>query len=407
MTSGGNLPRVKVSNQAAMKRIIYTSGPITRLEIAKMLDLSLPTITTNISTLLKDGMIMELKEEAISSLGRKSIPVAINPSSRYFIGLEMRSTASYACVTDFKGNVLKTVKKSYVLTRLYEEVISSGAELVSTLLSWARENKISISGIGVCSPGIISTEQGVLKTLLQYDWLDKDIRSDLSKLTSFDGAIIVENDGSARGVAESLFNKCLKNDERFYAYLFVADGISCHLLESERHMPIISVGPGEIGYMVMEPSMPYNEIGSTGMLSELSGERRVKEKCVEVAKAGRAHYLKSVIEKEGYELPFSALLEAQNRGDVGVDEILREASRYLGIALANFDNAVRPDKFLVEAKLFNNEVNKEIFLESAGRNTFRHPNDKIDFTFISPDEFNGARGAAGVAVQQHLDVYVE
>ena len=56
---GNNLSRVKVSNQAAIKRIVYLYGPITRLEVANRLGLTLPTITTNVSSMIKSGLIEE------------------------------------------------------------------------------------------------------------------------------------------------------------------------------------------------------------------------------------------------------------------------------------------------------------------------------------------------------------
>ena len=66
MSQGNNLPRVKVSNQAAIKRIVYLYGPITRLEVSRMLDLTLPTITTNIASLLRNGIIKSNPAKAVT-----------------------------------------------------------------------------------------------------------------------------------------------------------------------------------------------------------------------------------------------------------------------------------------------------------------------------------------------------
>ena len=42
---GNNLPRVKMTNQSSILRMVYHCGPITRADIARRLDLTLPTIT--------------------------------------------------------------------------------------------------------------------------------------------------------------------------------------------------------------------------------------------------------------------------------------------------------------------------------------------------------------------------
>ena len=49
---GNNLPRVKMTNQSSILRMVYHCGPITRADIAKRLDLTLPTITTNINAMI-------------------------------------------------------------------------------------------------------------------------------------------------------------------------------------------------------------------------------------------------------------------------------------------------------------------------------------------------------------------
>ena len=54
---GANLPRVKVSNQSAILRTIYHNGPIKRAEIAQRLGLTLPTITTNVNTMIAAGSV--------------------------------------------------------------------------------------------------------------------------------------------------------------------------------------------------------------------------------------------------------------------------------------------------------------------------------------------------------------
>ena len=53
---GNNLPRVKISNQSSILRMIYHCGPIKRAEIAERLGLTLPTITTNINSMIADGI---------------------------------------------------------------------------------------------------------------------------------------------------------------------------------------------------------------------------------------------------------------------------------------------------------------------------------------------------------------
>lgn len=57
---GSNLPRVKSSNQSAILRMIYYYGPIRRAEIAEKLELTLPTVTTNINKMMEEGLVRQV-----------------------------------------------------------------------------------------------------------------------------------------------------------------------------------------------------------------------------------------------------------------------------------------------------------------------------------------------------------
>ena len=405
MSLGNNLPRVKVSNQAAIKRIIYLYGPITRLKISKILDLTLPTITTNIAGLLKNGVIKEVgNDETEKIMGRHSSLVDIDPSSRHFIGLELRKPARYACITDYKGHILKTVKEEKLLDD-FSLLLHSGAELIRKLIEEARSKDISVDEIGICMPGIVDAYKGILKTQRQYKWFDKPVSDEIAKLTGFTGPVLVENDAASRAIAANFFDDYKLINKTSFAYLYISNGIACPLMHNEPNYMTVPIGPGEIGYMVMEPSFSYNEIGSTGILSEFTGERVIKEICIKMADEGRAPWLKNYLDTHD-NLHFRTVVEAQQNRDEGVDEILCRAAKYLGLAIANFDNIVRPETFIIEGKIFENNKNREIFVENVLKNTFRHSDDKLDLIFTTPDDFTGARGAAAVAVQHSLGLYI-
>ena len=104
---GNNLPRIKVSNQSAIRETIYKFGPISRTDIANRLNLTFPTITTNINLMINEGLLEEKDSESIpGSRGRKTMLVDYVPSSRLFLGVEMRRHASYATIVDLRGRTL-------------------------------------------------------------------------------------------------------------------------------------------------------------------------------------------------------------------------------------------------------------------------------------------------------------
>ena len=71
---GSNLTIVKEKNLRLIRRILYEKSPISRAEIAQQMELSLPTITTNVARLLSAGILRELQTDADSSApGRRPV----------------------------------------------------------------------------------------------------------------------------------------------------------------------------------------------------------------------------------------------------------------------------------------------------------------------------------------------
>ena len=107
---GANPARVKALNQAAILKAIYHHGPIKRAEIAKRLGLTLPTITTNVSAMIRRGVVREAgsAQPGEGYLGRKAHPVDIVPESRRFIGVEIQGARRTLCLLDYRGRALYT-----------------------------------------------------------------------------------------------------------------------------------------------------------------------------------------------------------------------------------------------------------------------------------------------------------
>ncbi len=71
---GANPSRVKAANQAAILKTIYHCAPIKRSEIAQRLGLTLPTITTNINSMMARGIVRETgsAQQEGQMIGRKA-----------------------------------------------------------------------------------------------------------------------------------------------------------------------------------------------------------------------------------------------------------------------------------------------------------------------------------------------
>ena len=79
---------------------------------------------------------------------------------------------------------------------------------------------------------------------------------------------------------------------------------------------------------------------------------------------------------------------------------------YLGVAIANEDNLVRPECILVDAPYFVHQKYRDLFTDTLYKYSFRPSSFRFHIIFLNRDELPGAKSAAAVAVRSDCDKYI-
>ena len=187
-----NITKSKIVNY------IINHEATSKVELSKDLNLSMPTVLSNVNELLANGIAVETGEYE-STGGRKAKRISINPAYRYAVGI--RITAKHA------GFVL--VNLSYEIEK-YERIrLEFSTEAAYYLqLSEALERFLSdvehrerILGIGISIPGIVNSKE---RMLIKSHALQLENYS-LSFLEQvFSLPVYFENDANAAMMAEDI-----------------------------------------------------------------------------------------------------------------------------------------------------------------------------------------------------------
>lgn len=403
---GANPTRVKAGNQAAILKTIYHCGPIKRSEIAGRLELTLPTITTNVNSMMARGIVRETGSEPSSArfAGRKAHLVDIVPESRHFAGVEIQGMRRTVCLLDYRGRVL--YKKEHIgEEREYGKNIDLACGMVDRALSACGLQPEEIAGIGVCLPGLVDTRQGVLEVRPSYNWTHKNIREDMAARIGYQGPIHVENNACARAYGAQLFRREDLGDAQTFAYLFINQGVACPLVLNTAIDFGSVVGAGEVGHMVMVPNGAPCSCGNRGCLEAYASDTAVLHSCSQAIEQGEAPVLRR-LRGEGA-LTMEQVLAAQEAGEEAVVQIVRQAVHILGVAVANINNFACPSLMLIEGRLFSRPENWEHLLEVVRQNLCGVIRTGTRFLFVEPDPFSGATGAAAMAICKDLETYIE
>ncbi len=404
---GKNLLRIKETNQSAILRMIYYYGPISRSDIAQRLELTLPTITTNINKMLGEGLIKEtfIRGKAPNPSGRRAHPLYINQQACYFGGVELKNTNWSVCVTDFGGRTLASAE-GVCPDGDYDNFMWQIGRDFTACLAESGKKLEELCGIGISLPGLVDREKGILKINSRYRWIERDVCSDFARLTGYQGKITLENNAIARGLSAQLFNWDEVENGKSFAYLVVSAGIACPLFLNTSSYRGSVVDAGEAGHMVLDPHGRLCICGNHGCLEAYASEYAIINDCKKEMEQGRAGILRE-ISKERQELTIGDIVQAQEAGDLDVCRIVENAIYMLGIAATNIINFAGPDIMLVDCQLFKNASNRQLFLDytqSSRGNPVHFKYFKTTLSFVDSDRFIGALGAAAVAIDEKLEI---
>ncbi len=396
---GNNLPRVKKQNETLIKEIIYKYGPISRSRIAEMLSLTPPTITTNVASLIEQGLIHEFSAEDSECeerpLGRRPVKIDFIQTSRYAIGVETNPYHTAICMLDLRGNEICSAR--YEPRKAgYETELDLLAKRIHKLIHESGVDTDRILGIGIGLPGFVEYHAGVLRESFNIEWNNKNIVRDLSKRMEI--PVLIENNARVRVIGEELLSKTLRPES--FAYYLISYGIACPMFVKSRMITGSNSMAGEAGHMVVNMNGPKcDTCGHYGCLEEVASERAIIKRCKADIKAGTASMLAELCPDIDL-LTMKEVLTAQECFDEYVIKIMEEAIVYLGIALANIINLISPPLVIIDGYIMKLNRNRRQLLEETRKHIFALNEQEIDFEFIDFDPFIGARGGAALAIKE-------
>lgn len=130
----GNTPRdVKSVNMKLIINLLQKNGSLTKTELARVLQLSNPTIAKNVETLIEKNLATEFGV-ADTPNGRKPMAVAYNADWGCVAAVDLSEPAIHIAVGNMRGEVIKSgqIENVFVLNHeVYEEAASLLDRLVS------------------------------------------------------------------------------------------------------------------------------------------------------------------------------------------------------------------------------------------------------------------------------------
>lgn len=231
-------------NYFAKTKIIeymFRVGQISKVQLAKELNLSMPTVISNVNELLEKGIIVEVGEGQ-STGGRKAKLLSLRNDYCFAAGINITANHISKVVIDLSGKVIR-YERERVKFSTDISYFNKLAQDVKVFIAYP-EYAGKVAGIGIALPGIIDQEKGMLvkSHALKLDNYSLGILEQFMPLP-----VYFENDANAAMMAEM----GEKNTSAVYLSLNNTLGGAVRyrgqMIEGQHHKA------GEFGHMILVP----------------------------------------------------------------------------------------------------------------------------------------------------------
>lgn len=235
---------IKRYNRSSIYAALREHGPLSRQDLVRELQLSLPTVTQNLANLQDEGLI-DGSGFLGNTGGRRAKTYSVVADARTAIGLDVTRNHITSVAVDLNGSVIARlrVRVPFSRTPAYYERLG---QIVRTTVENAGLDERAILGVGIGVPGLITPDnQRVFygKILNFTDATCEEFSQDIP----FRSALF--NDANAAGFAETWMNRDL--DNAFYIMLSNNVGGAVYI----NRQPYVgeNIRGGEVGHITIEP----------------------------------------------------------------------------------------------------------------------------------------------------------
>lgn len=326
----------EINRQIALN-LVRTRQPVSRAELARLMEVRRGAISRIVQDLLDTGQIFE-GAKGDSKRGRKPQHLYIETRQRCAVAVDISASRTLVQVTDPIGHPLLEMQELPKPRQC--EVVPQLACHIRRLLE-ANPDVGQCLGVGVAIAGVVDVERGRLRLAPTLGWKDLDLRDPLQAAIGL--PVFVENSVKACVLAQVWAVRSNPQVDGPVAFVNASDGVGVGIAIDGQLLRGARNGAGEFGHVPLSMDGPRCACGQLGCW----------EAYVSVS-ATVARYLgtdPSWHDAGQMELTVPDIVDRAKAGEMRALETLRETGEYLGRGLATIIKAVEPGRIYMSGEI--------------------------------------------------------
>lgn len=247
------LPRhTREHNRSLVVRVLYHNGPMSRADIARVTGLAKVTVSDLIAQLIDAGYAQELGLQEVTGPGKPAILVDLARKSQLALAVDLSDYHLFrGALLDMDAQIVHRID----LPRTADNGDADLDLLFSLIGQLIEIADKPILGIGIGSPGIVSSE-GTVLLAQNLDWKNVPLQALIAERFSL--PVVVDNDANLATMGEHLHGDAPDN----FVLITIGHGIGAGLMLGGTLIRGNNDAAGEIGIVMVGTEdgfdSPYN-----------------------------------------------------------------------------------------------------------------------------------------------------
>ena len=326
-----NHSKIKETNRKKIIKLLLEKNEITKLDISRELDISITTVSTNVSELKEEGIVEDVRSLE-STGGRKAMAIKLNENSRFSLGVALTPAHVKISLVNLKKHEVESIRIRHNNENI-EYIVLVVKENIEKILAKHNVNIEELLGIGISIPGTVDSQKGIIKYCYLLGAKDFNIKE---KFEYLNVPIYVDNEANLSAYYEYLNKKDVLDN---LLYVSITDGLGLGIIINGKIYRGSNNASGEMGHIKISINGKKCKCGARGCLEVYASKNSILEAFNEVS-------LEKISDIEEFEFFY-------NKNDEVAEKVIREYLNILGIGISNLTMLLDPNSVVLGGDINN------------------------------------------------------
>lgn len=269
--------------------------------------------------------------------------------AEYYVGIDFGGMSAKAGLFDKNSKMLA---KDTVKTSKDDNYVTTVAKMAQLVKKLCEENDVpikSVRRIGLASPGVIDSKEGVVVRWGNYNWSDKPLARDMSEAAGAEVRVV--NDANAAAYGEAIYGaaKAYKNS----IFITLGTGIGSGIIIDGKLFEGVRGAGAEAGHMVIQVGGVPCGCGRKGCFEQYASASALIRDTKRAMFENKESIMWQVTGGDPENVDGKTAFAASREGDAAAQTVVKNYIVYLGEGILNLVSIFRPEAVILGGGVCN------------------------------------------------------